>query len=213
MSPRAKWGAIVAVCAALIGLSIGFWLLLSAVNRTPVLPELSTANDVRLVDVDGRPRIAFVNPVGESTTLEPEEYFTLVLEERREMGFWQKFMMKLFNVTSLGSMVFVAIGLAGQILFAGRLVVQWLATERSRKSVIPTAFWWMALGGASMLIVYFIWRKDIVGILGQSTGWIIYTRNLYFIYFAKPKPDDSDTSPPDTSDDAPNSPPTPAPAS
>ncbi|MEM6332229.1 MAG: lipid-A-disaccharide synthase N-terminal domain-containing protein [Planctomycetota bacterium] len=205
MSPRAKWGAVVAVSAALVGLGIGFWLLMSAVNRTPVLPELATAQNVRLVEVDGTPQIRFTNPVGEEASLDPEAYFTLVLDERRDMGFWQKFMMKLFNVTSPGSMIFVAIGLLGQVLFAGRLVVQWLATERSRKSVIPTAFWWMALGGASMLIVYFVWRKDIVGILGQSTGWIIYTRNLYFIYFVKPALDEADppAPPPTPSEDSP----------
>jgi lipid-A-disaccharide synthase-like uncharacterized protein len=40
----------------------------------------------------------------------------------------------------------------------------------------------MSLVGASMLLVYFIWRKDVIGILGLSTGWLIYARNLYFIY-------------------------------
>jgi lipid-A-disaccharide synthase-like uncharacterized protein len=44
------------------------------------------------------------------------------------------------------------------------------------------AFWWMSLVGASMLLVYFIWRRDIVGILGQATGWFIYIRNLVLIH-------------------------------
>jgi len=44
------------------------------------------------------------------------------------------------------------------------------------------AFWWMSLIGASMLIVYFTWRIDVVGVLGQSTGWVIYVRNLWMIY-------------------------------
>ncbi|MEM0913217.1 MAG: lipid-A-disaccharide synthase N-terminal domain-containing protein [Planctomycetota bacterium] len=183
MSPRAKWGAWIAVGVVLIGLAVGFWVLSRAVNRIPVTPELADSGKARLVEHDSRVMIAYENAVGEQVRIEPNAYFRLVMDERDAMGFGQKFIMKLFNVSSGGSMLFVAIGLLGQALFAGRLIVQWLATERSRKSVVPTAFWWMALSGASMLVVYFVWRKDIVGILGQSTGWIIYVRNLYFIYF------------------------------
>ncbi|HCD35270.1 MAG TPA: hypothetical protein DER01_22910 [Phycisphaerales bacterium] len=79
-------------------------------------------------------------------------------------------------------MIWVAVGLLGQVLFTGRMIVQWIASEKSKRSVVPTAFWWMSLIGASMLITYFIWRKDVVGVLGQATGWFIYVRNLYLIY-------------------------------
>ena len=74
------------------------------------------------------------------------------------------------------------LGFLGQALFAGRMLVQWLVSERQRRSVVPTVFWWMSLGGASMLLVYFVWRRDIVGVVGQTTGWIIYLRNLWFIH-------------------------------
>jgi len=74
------------------------------------------------------------------------------------------------------------VGLSGQVLFTGRMLVQWVVSERSKRSVVPTAFWWMSLCGASMLVIYFIWRKDIVGVLGQCTGWTIYVRNLWLIY-------------------------------
>ena len=60
--------------------------------------------------------------------------------------------------------------------------MQWLASEREKKSVVPPAFWWMSLIGASMLLLYFMWRRDMVGILGQSFGWFIYVRNLKMIY-------------------------------
>ena len=76
----------------------------------------------------------------------------------------------------------VGIGLLGQLLFAGRMLVQWLTSEKRGRSTVPVAFWWMSLTGASMLLVYFIWRKDVVGVLGQSTGWLIYARNLYLIH-------------------------------
>ncbi|MEE2680941.1 MAG: lipid-A-disaccharide synthase N-terminal domain-containing protein [Planctomycetota bacterium] len=78
--------------------------------------------------------------------------------------------------------MWVSVGLLGQALFTGRMLVQWVASERRRRSTIPVMFWWMSLLGASMLLAYFIWRKDIVGILGQGLGWVIYIRNLALIY-------------------------------
>ena len=80
------------------------------------------------------------------------------------------------------------LGLLGQVLFTGRMVVQWLASEKKHKSVIPVSFWWMSLLGASMLLTYFIWRKDIVGIIGQAAGWLIYVRNLYLVYLPRFRP-------------------------
>jgi len=183
MSLRAKWGAVIATGGVLIGLLVGLWLLSSTVNRIPVDPDPVVGDNARLEWKDERPMISFETEVGERNIETTEDYFRRIWHERESMAFWQKFVMKLFNVSGPGSMVFVGLGLLGQLLFAGRLVVQWLATERSRRSVVPTAFWWMAIGGASLLVVYFVWRKDIVGVLGQSTGWIIYMRNLYFIYF------------------------------
>ena len=88
----------------------------------------------------------------------------------------------LLNITSPIGIAWVAFGLLGQVLFTGRMIVQWFVSERRKRSVVPVAFWWMSLGGASMLVIYFIWRRDIVGILGQSTGWVIYMRNLWLIY-------------------------------
>lgn len=73
-------------------------------------------------------------------------------------------------------------GFGAQMLFAGRLVVQWIATERSRKSVVPPAFWWLSLIGGFMLLVYFWRRGDPVGIAGQLFGNVVYIRNLYFLY-------------------------------
>lgn len=86
------------------------------------------------------------------------------------------------NITSPIGIAWVGLGLLGQLLFTGRMVVQWLTSERVRRSVVPVAFWWMSLGGAALLVVYFVWRKDVVGILGQSTGFVIYARNLRLIY-------------------------------
>ncbi len=109
--------------------------------------------------------------------LTPEEFARLYYAQQRSQG-W---LSAIFNITSPIGLCWVALGLGGQLLFTGRMLVQWLASEKSRRSVIPISFWWMSLIGSTMLLVYFIWRRDIVGIIGQATGWVIYIRNLVLI--------------------------------
>lgn len=75
----------------------------------------------------------------------------------------------------------VLIGLGGQLMFTGRFLVQWIASEKQRKSVIPLAFWYLSIGGGVILLAYAIYRKDPVFILGQSMGVFIYLRNLWLI--------------------------------
>ena len=77
--------------------------------------------------------------------------------------------------------VWYVVGFLGQALFSARFVVQWIASERERRSVVPLAFWYCSLGGGALLLVYAIHRFDPVFILGQSTGILVYTRNLYLI--------------------------------
>jgi lipid-A-disaccharide synthase-like uncharacterized protein len=89
---------------------------------------------------------------------------------------------QVFSVSSTGELIWIAIGLLGQILFAGRMIVQWIVSEYHKRVHVPTIFWWMSLLGSSMLLSYFCWRRDPVGILGQSSGWLIYGRNLWLIY-------------------------------
>jgi lipid-A-disaccharide synthase-like uncharacterized protein len=72
-------------------------------------------------------------------------------------------------------------GLFGQVLFSARFLVQWLASERARRSVMPVSFWWLSLSGAAVLLAYAIHRRDPVFILGQTTGFLIYTRNLILL--------------------------------
>jgi lipid-A-disaccharide synthase-like uncharacterized protein len=78
--------------------------------------------------------------------------------------------------------LWVGLGLLGQVLFTGRMIVQWLVSEKQKRSVVPPIFWWMSLIGSTMLMVYFLWRRDPIGLLGQSFGWFIYVRNLWMIY-------------------------------
>ena len=74
------------------------------------------------------------------------------------------------------------IGFLGQALFSARFVIQWLATEKNKKSIIPTAFWYFSIAGSLTLLSYALYRKDPVFVFGQAFGVIIYLRNLYFIH-------------------------------
>ena len=76
----------------------------------------------------------------------------------------------------------LAIGLLGQVLFSARFIVQWLQSERVKKSVIPSAFWYFSMAGGATLLAYAIHRRDPVFIIGQGTGLIIYFRNLQFLW-------------------------------
>ena len=77
--------------------------------------------------------------------------------------------------------IWLTVGFAGQLCFTSRFLVQWLVSERQKKSIIPLAFWYFSILGGATLLSYAIYRKDPVFILGQSTGLLIYFRNLYFI--------------------------------
>ncbi len=77
--------------------------------------------------------------------------------------------------------LWIGIGFLGQILFTSRFLVQWIASERRRESVVPVAFWWFSLMGGVTLLSYAIWRQDPVFIMGQGAGLIIYVRNLVLI--------------------------------
>ncbi len=72
-------------------------------------------------------------------------------------------------------------GFVGQGLFTTRFLLQWIASERARKSVVPMAFWVFSLLGGTTLLIYAINRQDPVFIVGQASGLLIYVRNLYFI--------------------------------
>lgn len=85
------------------------------------------------------------------------------------------------HVESWTEFWWVAFGLLGQLMFTGRFLVQWIASERARKSVIPMAFWYFSIGGGLILLSYAIYRKDPVFVLGQSLGVFIYLRNLWLI--------------------------------
>jgi len=73
------------------------------------------------------------------------------------------------------------LGFVGQALFSMRFLIQWIYSEREKRSIIPTAFWYFSLGGGLTLLFYAILREDPVFIVGQGTGLFIYMRNLMLI--------------------------------
>ena len=87
-----------------------------------------------------------------------------------------------YNVFFVKLNWYVLIGVAGQALFSMRFIVQWIATERARKSVFPTAFWFFSIGGGLLSFVYALTIRDPVFIVGQGFGVFVYLRNLYFVY-------------------------------
>lgn len=75
----------------------------------------------------------------------------------------------------------IILGFVGQALFMMRFIVQWFASEKAKKSVMPVAFWFFSLGGGVILLIYAIRQKDPVFIAGQGLGLIVYIRNLWLI--------------------------------
>ncbi|MGR8918726.1 MAG: lipid-A-disaccharide synthase N-terminal domain-containing protein [Gammaproteobacteria bacterium] len=77
--------------------------------------------------------------------------------------------------------IWVAIGLLGQVLFSCRWLVQWVTSERRRRSVIPMAFWYFSIAGSLTLLAYALYRMDPVFIIGHVANSVIYVRNLVLL--------------------------------
>tara|TARA_Y100000994_G_C15395194_1_gene319214 strand:- start:149 stop:457 length:309 start_codon:yes stop_codon:yes gene_type:complete len=94
----------------------------------------------------------------------------------------------------LSSQIWMIIGFVGQTIFASRFLIQWIVSERASKSIIPNIFWWISIIGSFVLLSYAIHREDPVFIVGQSVGFLIYSRNLYLIKKEKTRKNKNDPS-------------------
>jgi lipid-A-disaccharide synthase-like uncharacterized protein len=103
-----------------------------------------------------------------------------------------------FHSITLPEWLVLAFGFAGQALFSARFLIQWIASERQRKSVVPVLFWYFSLAGGLTLFLYAIYREDPVFMLGQGFGLIVYIRNLWLIRHEKRAADR--LAPPDPND-------------
>ena len=78
------------------------------------------------------------------------------------------------------------LGFAGQTVFASRFVVQWIASERARRVVVPELFWFLSLAGSLALLGYAVYKRDPVFAIGQASGLLIYVRNIVIHRGTKP---------------------------
>lgn len=85
----------------------------------------------------------------------------------------------------IGIDYWLIIGFIGQALFSARFIVQWIKSEKEKKSVFPVVFWYFSIAGGVTLLAYAIHRKDPVFIVGQASGLLIYFRNLYFVIYER----------------------------
>jgi lipid-A-disaccharide synthase-like uncharacterized protein len=77
--------------------------------------------------------------------------------------------------------LWLTLGFVGQAVFTGRFLVQWIASEREGRSVVPVPFWILSIAGSILLLAYAVYRRDPVFVLGQSFGLVVYVRNLHLI--------------------------------
>src|SRR5260221_6618433 len=83
--------------------------------------------------------------------------------------------------TTATEMIWLGVGFLAQLMFSMRFIVQWIASERARRSIVPETFWYFSMVGGAMLFAYAIYRLDPVFMLGQGIGMLIYARDIYFI--------------------------------
>lgn len=93
-----------------------------------------------------------------------------------------EWLLEFFEVTTGADLSWLLIGIGAQLLFASRMLVQWIASERQKRSIVPPVFWWISIFGALILLAYGVREREPVIILGQSFGFIVYARNLWFIH-------------------------------
>lgn len=104
------------------------------------------------------------------------------------LGFIDQWLLRLdawWAGMSTTDLVWLAIGFGAQALFSARFLVQWLMSERARRSIVPEVFWYFSFAGGASLLAYAIHRADPVIMFGQAAGLVIYSRNIYFIWREK----------------------------
>lgn len=184
-----KPGPVLAMVALLF---VGMWLVLQPTLRrgnSDIAVRVGSMEILLVrqqrVDTDGPADYRVIAPaelVGEVIEHDRlDDFLALRLDAWLERPAWERALLGVFNISRWSTFGWVVIGLIGQGAFFGRMMIQWIISERSRVSTVPEVFWWLSLAGGLCLFVYFVWRKDIVGVLGQASGVVIYARNLRLI--------------------------------
>jgi len=187
-----KAGPIIAMIALVF---LGMWLVLqpalsrSATDLTISVGAIEIMLDRTQTD-DGHLEYMIIAPelLRSSKVYSPTEldaFISLQVEKWNDRPALERHLLGFFNITTWGTFWWVLIGLVGQTAFFGRMFVQWIVSERSQISTVPEIFWWFSFIGGLCLFTYFVWRVDIVGVMGQSTGIVIYARNLRLLHKVK----------------------------
>jgi lipid-A-disaccharide synthase-like uncharacterized protein len=177
-----RWYLVIAELLFVTGVAVAAVLLL---RRHPPAPG-AVAVEIKLPDArshawlqrqpDGALLYLVTNPDGVIDRLAPEQLAQrLYKDAANSSAIW------FLNFSSPAIVFWISIGLLGQLLFTGRMLVQWIASERQGKSVVPPLFWWMSLIGSLLLLAYFLWRRDPIGLLGQAFGSFVYLKNIVWI--------------------------------
>lgn len=180
----------IAGVAILLIAPAAIWAILVSAGFAPkpggaMFPPFNMSDRVWELPIEGDVQAEGLRIVYGENEYSPEQFLAEV-QRRQQNARGIVWVFAVLDITSWTSLWWVVFGLLAQVIFAGRMIVQWIAAERVRAAVVPPLFWWMSLVGSSMLVVYFIWRVEVIGILGQATGWFVYVRNLWFIY-GKPR--------------------------
>ncbi len=122
--------------------------------------------------------IVFVKPETLDNISERERNMELLTEAAARISEW-------WANTPVSEVVWLTVGFTAQLMFSMRFIVQWIASERARRSIVPEAFWYFSFLGGLMLFAYAVYRFDPVFMLGQGTGLLIYARNIHFIWTHK----------------------------
>lgn len=195
-----KPGPIIAMIALVF---LGMWLVLQpALSRSETDLTVSVgAIEIMLMRSENESGLHYqvVGPANLSSPdlLDPTEldaFISLQVAKWNQRPAIERHLLGFFNITTWKTFGWVMIGLIGQAAFFGRMFVQWIISEKSRVSTVPEIFWWFSFVGGICLFTYFVWRVDIVGVMGQSTGIVIYARNLKLIHKEKKRSQQQDAS-------------------
>jgi lipid-A-disaccharide synthase-like uncharacterized protein len=193
---RFKWEPVAALVLVIL---LGLWLALGP-NAFQKLPtrEGAVLNNVRIADTrgllettrdaQGVPHYRLLTRDGHTSRDMSETDVRELFGDRvlaQANADRPNLVFRLLNITTWVNLVWIGVGLIGQLAFSSRFLVQWLVSEKQRKTVVPESFWWMSLLGGLALFAYFVWRQDPIGVLGQSSGLVIYSRNLRLIHKQK----------------------------
>lgn len=180
-----KSGPVIAMVALIF---VGMWLVLQPTLERERYDYLVKVGSIELLvdDLDdGTFRFIAPKALADRGPMSGQALQETIREQWRawlERPPMERTLLGFFNISSWTNFAWVAVGLLGQAAFFGRMFIQWIVSEKTRKSQVPEMFWWLSLFGGLCLFSYFVWRVDIVGVLGQSTGVVIYARNLRLIH-------------------------------